>query len=73
MFPPVPNVAVGDLVILRYDVEWMGIGGMSGEIGVVTEIYNKTIETNFFNCQIVLGDGVRIDVWYGEIEKLDDG
>ena len=73
MRSPVPNVAVGDLVILRYDVEWMGIAGMAGEIGVVTEIYNKTIETNFFNCQIVLGDGVCIGVWFGEIEKLDDG
>ena len=73
MCPPIPNVAVGDLVILRYDVEWMGTAGMAGEIGVVTEIYNKTIETNFFNCQIVLGDGVCIGVWFGEIEKLDDG
>jgi len=64
---------VGDLVILLQTLEWEDITAIEGEICMVTEVFDPHDETEIFNFRLLLGDGQTIDVWYGEIGRLDHG
>ena len=64
---------IGDLVILQETVEWDTLIGIKGELCIVAEIYEDIHEGIFFDYRIVLGDGTSMDVWQGEIKKLDEG
>ena len=63
---------VGDLVILQETVEWDTLVGIKGELCIVAEIYEETNEGIFFDYRIVLGDGASMDVWQGEIKRVQE-
>lgn len=52
-------------------IEWDDIIAIRGEICFIAEIYDPEDEHQFFNYRIFLGDGRSLDVWAGEIEKLN--
>ena len=65
---------VGDLVILLETIEWDELIGVKGEICIVAGIYGK-IEVDdgiFFDYKICTADGITLDVWQGEIKRLED-
>tara|TARA_B100001123_G_C14711967_1_gene789522 strand:+ start:386 stop:607 length:222 start_codon:yes stop_codon:yes gene_type:complete len=65
---------VGDLVVLMETVEWDDLIGIKGEICLVADIYDRTNVDDgvFFDYKICTADGICIDVWQGEIKKLED-
>ena len=65
---------IGDLVVLLETVEWDDLMGVKGEICIVCDIYDRTIPDDgvFFDYKICTADGICIDVWQGEIKKLED-
>ena len=64
---------LGDLVVLLETVECEGLVGIKGEICIITKIYDRTSMDDgiFFDYKICTADGVSIEVWNGEIKKLD--
>ena len=52
-------------------IEWDDVIGIQGEICIITHVFDPEDEDQFFNYRILLGDGDSIDVWIGEIERLD--
>lgn len=63
---------IGDLVIFRQHVEWENLSCIEGEIGIIVEIVDPEDPIDFFDLHVQLGDGGRIPVWVGEVEKLED-
>jgi hypothetical protein len=65
---------IGDLVVLLETVEWDDLIGIRGEICIVSGIYNRENLDDgiFFDYKICTADGVTIDVWQGEIKRLED-
>jgi len=65
---------IGDLVVLLETVEWNDTIGLKGEICIVAEIYDSlpVDERVYFDYKVCTADGISIDVWEGEIKKLED-
>ena len=65
---------VGDLVLLSETVEWDDAIALKGEICIITQLLDNTDPhgDNFFDYRLCAPDGVVIDVWHGEIKKLED-
>jgi len=63
---------VGDLVLLLQTIEWDDSVILKGEICIISEVYDATSPDDgiFFDYAICAADGMKIDVWYGEIESL---
>ena len=64
---------LGDLVVLLETIESEGLVGIKGEICIIAKIYDRTSMDDgiFFDYKICTADGVPVDVWQGEIKKLD--
>lgn len=66
---------MGDLVVLLETVEWNDLIGIKGEICMISRVYSsntKEQEGIFFDYQVCTADGLAVDVWFGEIKKLED-
>ena len=65
---------LGDLVVLQETVEDGKMIGIKGEICIIAKVYNKCDLDNgiFFDYEICTADGLSVDVWQGEIKKLED-
>ena len=69
---PTSNIKIGDLVLFLQTIEWEGVVAVEGEIGIVVEIFEPNDDINYFDLNIQLGGGARIQVWEPEIELLED-
>lgn len=63
---------VGDLVVVKDTICWMALTIVKGEICMITRIYGDDNPEIFFNCAIISADGIELDVWFAEIEKIGD-
>lgn len=65
---------VGDLVVLLETIEWDELVGIKGEICIITQCFDRTglDDGIFFDYRVCTADGICLDVWCGEIKKLED-
>ena len=64
---------VGDLVILLHSIEWLTTYIHSGEIAIIVKLHDRSYDSyEIYDCRIRLKCGGEIDVWFGEINKLEE-
>ena len=62
---------VGDLVMLHHSVEFMGEVALSGEIGIIIKLYDRSYGTHhIYDCRIILKCRGELDCWFGELINL---
>ena len=62
---------VGDLVMIGHSIEFMGLSIDSGEVGIVTLVYDNSLDfSNMYDCIVVLKCGHTLDCWFGELINL---
>jgi hypothetical protein len=70
--PYLTNYELGDLVIVLRSIEYHGQVAESGEVGLVVKVYSrKLLGRDIYDCRIKLKCGEELDVWFGEIYKLE--
>ena len=73
MIDDAPLFGVGDLAIIIDTLEWNGVVAHSGEICIVTVVYNEHYDYIApFNYRVALADGCYFDVWANEIVSVED-
>ena len=61
---------IGDLVVILDNLEWDNVSAITGEIGIVIEIFEPDDQVNFFDLLLQLADGGLLPVWLPEVEKI---
>jgi len=62
---------VGDLVVLLQNLEWDEVTAIEGEICMVINVFDPDDDKEIFTFRLLLGDGQTIDVWHGELARLE--
>ena len=63
---------VGDLVIFLNHIDWVEFYVASGELGFIVCLYRRYgFPEDIYDCRIRTLCGGEIDVWFGEIMKLE--
>jgi hypothetical protein len=62
---------VGDLVVLLQNLEWDEVTAIEGEICMVINVFDPDDDEEIFTFRLLLGDGQTIDVWPGELARLE--
>ncbi len=57
--------------MLAHSVEFMGEVALSGEIGIIIKLYDRSYRSlDIYDCRIVLKCTGEIDCWFGELLNL---
>ncbi len=74
MPPHSTDYEVGDLVILLHSIDWIDFSVFAGELAIVMMIYPKFPvfpDGDIYDCRLKFSCGGEMDVWFGEIKKLE--